>query len=100
MYSEHHIGHVIFYDAKTHSVPDLGVCPICGGTVKVNDPACHASGRVPCPECLARKSAGPCPNHCDGGRVVCPDCGGTGIAVAGRPPAAAQPADARQTDRM
>ncbi len=80
MYSEHHIGDVIFLDLKNHAAPDLGVCPVCGGTTKIDDPTCHGTGKVPCPECLARKAAAAaCPNHCDGGRVVCPDCGGTGL---------------------
>ncbi len=78
-YSEHHLGHVIVLDLKNHQAPDLGVCPVCGGTIKIDDPVCYGTGKVPCPECLARKAAAPCPNHCNAGRVVCPDCGGTGL---------------------
>ncbi len=78
-FSTAHIGQVIVPDYKNHTIADAGVCPICGGTILVEDPVCFGSGKVPCPECLARKSAGPCPNHCDGGRVVCPTCGGNGL---------------------
>jgi hypothetical protein len=79
LFSEHHVGDVIVVDFKTHTATDAGKCPICGGTTKVDDPICHGSGKVPCPECLARKTAGPCPAHCAAGRVVCPDCGGSGL---------------------
>ena len=78
-FSQDHVGHVILVDFKAHTVSDAGVCPICGGTVLTWDAICHGTGRVPCPECLARKSAPPCPNRCDAGRVVCPTCGGTGL---------------------
>lgn len=81
-YSEHHLGHLIVLDYKENTATDVGVCPTCGGTMKIDDPACHGTGKVPCPTCSARKDAAPCPDHCDHGRVVCPDCKGTGLKKA------------------
>ncbi len=78
-FGETAIGDVIVLDLKTHTATDAGKCPICGGTTKIDDPVCHGTGQQPCPECLARRTAGPCPARCIAGRVVCPDCGGTGL---------------------
>jgi len=79
-FSEHHIGDVMFTDPKAMPpISDQGKCPVCGGTTKVDDPACFGTGQIPCPACLARSTAPPCPNHCENGRIVCPDCGGTGL---------------------
>jgi hypothetical protein len=78
-YSEHHLGEVILRSKDGSSWEDTGKCPICGGTTTIEDPACHGTGKIPCPTCVARKDAPPCPDHCDNGRVVCPDCGGTGL---------------------
>jgi hypothetical protein len=78
--SDHHLGDVVILDQKAGNISDLGKCMICGGTSLVDDPLCHGTGKIPCPECVARKAAGPCPNHCDAGRVVCPTCNGTGLA--------------------
>jgi hypothetical protein len=81
-YSEQHLGHLIVVDPKAGTANDAGVCPVCHGTTKIDDPACHGTGKTPCPTCVARKDAPPCPDHCDHGRVVCPDCKGTGLKQA------------------
>jgi hypothetical protein len=81
-YSEHHIGHTIALDPKTGFPNDTGTCPVCNGTTKIDDPACHGSGKTPCPTCVARKDAPPCPDHCDHGRVKCPECKGGGLKSA------------------
>ena len=78
-FHEPHVGDVILLDLKAHTASDTGRCLVCGGTTEIDDPACHGTGKIPCPECLARKSAPPCPAHCDGGRIACPTCHGTGL---------------------
>ncbi len=80
MYSEHHLGHLIVVDRVNMQVNDDGVCPVCGGTTTVTDPACLGTGKMPCPAVI--KGAGPCPGNCEHGFVVCPDCGGTGLKKA------------------
>ncbi len=79
-FSQRHLGDVMFLDPKAiPPISDQGQCPVCGGTTTVDDPVCFGTGYRPCPTCLARLWAPPCPNHCDNGRVVCPTCGGTGL---------------------
>ena len=80
-FSEHHIGDVIVVDTKAKTATDAGQFPVCGGTTKIDDAACHGTGKVPCPECVARRSAGPCPNNCVVGRVMCLTCKGSGLKV-------------------
>jgi len=80
--SEGHAGHVMTIDTKNHTSSDGGVCPVCGGAQKIDDPACHGTGKVPCPTCVSRKDAADCPDHCDHGHVTCPTCGGTGLKKA------------------
>ena len=76
---EGHVGEIFLLDLKGHTFTNAGKCPLCGGTTRLDDPACHGTGKVPCAECQLRKSAPPCPAHCDAGRVACPTCKGTGM---------------------
>jgi hypothetical protein len=52
-YSEHHVGDVIA--VQNGQLVDTGVCPICGGTGKVNCTVCNGTGHVVCPICQGQK---------------------------------------------
>jgi hypothetical protein len=68
------------------------VCDMCHGDKKVKHVPCNGTGmiHVPCPELPHKKDVVSCPvcynngvvnvpdPNCDGGKVDCPLCGGTG----------------------
>ena len=89
-FSTAHLGQVIIPDFRAHTIADAGVCPICGGTVKVYDPVCSGTGKAPCPECLARKSAPALPQPLRRRpRSSARTAAGTGVAKAATPSAPA-----------
>lgn len=81
-WSEHHLGEVI--EVQDGKPVNLGKCPLCDGTTKVNCTACKGTGSSACPACKGEKqvpAAGPAPkcDSCEGGVLKCPDCKGTGL---------------------
>jgi hypothetical protein len=55
-----------------------GKCPTCAGATTIACARCEATGKMPCPTCVAKKDASDCPT-CDGGKVSCSTCEGTGL---------------------
>lgn len=75
-WSEHHYGEVIKMQAGRPV--NLGKCPKCQGTLKMNCPVCGGKVTIACTACKGTKMMVPnCPD-CKDGKIVCPSCKGTG----------------------
>lgn len=80
-WSERHLGEVIEWQ-KDHW-ENVGKCPTCNGTTKVDCEHCKAVGKVTCTVCNGTKKvpdgvAPKCPD-CQGGKRDCQACKGTGL---------------------
>ncbi len=91
--SERHLGQVVEIKDGVPQAPTD--CGLCGNKMILDDPKCHGTGKVPCPECSKRAASEKC-SDCERGRVACKTCQGLGLkpSVVGLPeppPPAATP---------
>ena len=76
-WSDGHLGELI--EMKDGVPTNLGKCPTCGGTTKVDCDACAGKGAIDCADCRGTGNHGPpCPD-CKAGDVACAACAGTGL---------------------
>jgi len=77
--SEGHIGQIVEMDDGFPGDPHE--CPLCHGTMIIDDPKCHGTGALPCNNCTtaATKDAKQKCHDCDRGMTACKKCDGTGI---------------------
>lgn len=95
--SERHLGELYVRSGDRYEL--RGKCPTCAGATFLFDSACHATGRMPCATCIARKDAPDCRAGCDSGQIACSACTGTGMkpgatATKSATPAQVDPVDA------
>ncbi|MCW8131890.1 MAG: hypothetical protein KIS92_16205 [Planctomycetota bacterium] len=81
MWSERHLGEVIEWQ-KDHW-ENVGKCPLCNGTTKVDCEDCKGAGKTTCGACKGAKQvpvgvAPKCPD-CQAGKRDCQACKGTGL---------------------
>jgi len=70
--SEGHVGQIA--DPEKGPIP----CPLCGGAMTIDDPKCHGTGTLLCPDCTKLAATNKCAD-CDKGKVACKTCNGVGL---------------------
>ncbi|MCW8131173.1 MAG: hypothetical protein KIS92_12560 [Planctomycetota bacterium] len=89
-WSERHYGEVI--KMKDGRPTNMGKCPKCKGTLKMDCPVCEGKKTVTCVACKGTKLMVPNCEKCKDGKSTCPDCGGSGEKAAKKPDEAKTPA--------
>ena len=78
--SDGHIGQVVSFK---NGLPDLVICPKCGGKTVISCPTCHGTGDKVCATCHGGGKIGRACDVCKGTRKTdCKDCNGTGLKTA------------------
>ena len=85
--SEGHVGQIV--EIKNGDPQTPIECPLCKGTMTIDDPKCHGSGLIPCNVCstAALKDAKQKCKDCEKGLTKCKSCEGTGLKMFAKPPA-------------
>lgn len=96
--SERHVGELMLRTGNSWALS--GKCPTCNGTTSIFDPVCHATGKMPCATCVARKEVPDCTAGCEVGQIACAECKGTGLKAGATlaAPGTATPGTPAQTD--
>ncbi len=87
--SERHLGQII--EVQNGDPQSPIECPLCKGTMIIDDPKCHGTGLLPCNTCTTAVTKDPAQKckDCEKGLVKCKTCDGTGLKSLS--PAAAAP---------